>query len=192
MEIRPVTIEDAEQLLAIYAPYVRETAITFEYEVPTLGEFRERIRTISSILPYLVAVEGEEIKGYAYAGKFKTRRAYDWSVEVTVYVRRASRRTGVGSALYRALEASLKGIGVLNMNACIALPKEDDRYLTRDSFYFHEKMGFSLVGTFHDSGYKFGTWYDMIWMEKSIGEHHTDQKDVRFGEWTVERKGGFR
>ena len=156
MEIRPVTIEDAEQLLAIYAPYVRETAITFEYEVPTLGEFRERIRTISSILPYLVAVEGEEIKGYAYAGKFKTRRAYDWSVEVTVYVRRASRRTGVGSALYRALEASLKGIGVLNMNACIALPKEEDRYLTRDSFYFHEKMGFSLVGTFHDSGYKFG------------------------------------
>ena len=71
MEIRPVTIEDAEQLLAIYAPYVRETAITFEYEVPTLGEFRERIRTISSILPYLVAVEGEEILGYAYAGKFK-------------------------------------------------------------------------------------------------------------------------
>ncbi|MGN0424109.1 MAG: GNAT family N-acetyltransferase [Acetatifactor sp.] len=192
MEIRPVSIEDAEQLLAIYAPYVRETAITFEYEVPTLGEFRERIQAISSILPYIVATEGEEIIGYAYAGKFKSRRAYDWSVEVTVYVRQESRRTGVGAALYHALEASLKEIGVLNMNACIALPKEDDQYLTHDSYYFHEKMGFLPVGTFHDSGYKFHTWYDMIWMEKSIGEHRPDQRAVRFGEWTVERNGGLR
>ena len=113
-----------------------------------------------------------------YAGKFKNRRAYDWSVEVTVYVRLDSRRAGVGKMLYHALEDSLKRIGVLNMNACIALPKEEDEHLCNDSFYFHEKMGFHLVGTFHDCGYKFNTWYDMIWMEKIIGEHQKHQRNV--------------
>lgn len=121
-----------------------------------------------------------------YAGKFKNRRAYDWSVEVTVYVRLDSRRAGVGKILYHALEDSLKRIGVLNMNACIACPKEEDEHLCNDSFYFHEKMGFHLVGTFHDCGYKFNTWYDMIWMEKIIGEHQKHQRNVRYGEWTLE------
>lgn len=121
-----------------------------------------------------------------YAGKFKNRRAYDWSVEVTVYVRLDSRRAGVGKMLYHALEDSLKRIGVLNMNACIARPKEEDEHLCNDSFYFHEKMGFHLVGTFHDCGYKFNTWYDMIWMEKIIGEHQKHQRNVRYGEWTLE------
>lgn len=185
MEIVPVKIEDAEELLSIYAPYVRNTAISFEYEVPSLPEFQDRIRNISSILPYIKAVEAGEILGYAYAGKFKSRKAYDWSVEVTVYVREDSRRTGVGKLLYQALEDSLKCIGVLNMNACIALPKEEDEHLSHDSYYFHEKMGFHLVGIFHNIGYKFNTWYDMIWMEKIIGEHQKHQKDVRYGEWTV-------
>lgn len=121
-----------------------------------------------------------------YAGKFKNRRAYDWSVEVTVYVRLDSRRAGVGKMLYHALEDSLKRIGVLNMNACIARPKEEDEHLCNDSFYFHEKMGFHLVGTFHDCGYKFNTWYDMIWMEKIIGEHQKHQRNVGYGEWTLE------
>lgn len=85
-----------------------------------------------------------------------------------------------------ALEDSLKRIGVLNMNACIARPKKNDEYLSDDSYHFHEKMGFHLVGTFHNSGYKFDTWYDMIWMEKIIGEHQKHQENVRYGEWTVE------
>ena len=185
MEIMPVKIEDAEELLSIYAPYVRDTAISFEYDVPSLCDFQERIRNISSFLPYIKAVEEGEILGYAYADKFKNRKAYDWSVEVTVYVRRDSRRVGVGKMLYHALECSLKRIGVLNMNACIAMPKEEDEHLSNDSYYFHEKMGFHLVGTFHNSGYKFNTWYDMIWMEKIIGEHQKNQKNVRYGEWTI-------
>lgn len=185
MKIEPVEIEDAEELLAIYAPYVRDTAITFEYEVPSLQEFQDRIRNISAVLPYIKAVEAGKILGYAYAGKFKNRKAYDWSVEVTVYVRRDARRSGVGALLYGALEDSLKRIGVLNMNACIAIPQEEDEHLTKDSYYFHKEIGFELVGTFHNSGYKFHTWYDMIWMEKFLGPHKEEQEAVRFGEWTI-------
>ena len=186
MKIEPVKIEDAEELLSIYAPYVQDTAISFEYEVPSLSEFQDRIKNISSALPYIKAVEAGEILGYAYADKFKCRKAYDWSVEETVYVRKDSRKSGVGKLLYHALEDSLKRIGILNMNACIAIPKENDKHLSTDSYYFHEKMGFSLVGSFHNSGYKFNTWYDMIWMEKIIGEHQKHQGKVRYGEWTVE------
>ena len=81
MKIERVTVEDAKELLEIYAPYVTDTAISFEYEVPSVEEFEERIRTISAILPYIKAVEDGKIIGYAYAGKFKGRKAYDWSVE---------------------------------------------------------------------------------------------------------------
>ena len=185
MEILPVTAEDAKELLAIYAPYVRDTAVSFEYEVPSLAEFQQRILSISSALPYIKAVEKGTILGYAYAGKFKNRKAYDWSVEVTVYVKKDSRRAGVGSLLYKELEQSLKNIGVLNMNACIAVPKGEDEHLGNDSRYFHEKMGFHLAGIFHNCGYKFDKWYDMIWMEKIIGEHRKHQENVRFGEWTA-------
>ena len=186
VKIQKVEIEDAAELLSIYAPYVRDTAVSFEYEVPSCEEFRERIRTISSALPYLKAVDEKGILGYAYAGTFKNRKAYDWSVEVTVYVRRDSRRAGVGRLLYGALEDSLRRIGVLNMNACIAVPRGDDEHLTNDSYLFHKRMGFDLVGTFHNSGYKFDTWYDMIWMEKMIGEHCRGQERVKFGEWTLD------
>lgn len=185
MKIERVTLEDAKELLAIYAPYVRDTAVSFEYEVPSLQEFKGRIQDISKMLPYIKAVEAGEILGYAYASKFKNRKAYDWSVEVTVYVREDARRRGVGKILYQALENSLQRIGVLNMNACIAVPKGEDVHLSNDSYHFHEKMGFRLVGTFHNSGYKFHTWYDMIWMEKMIGKHGEKQENVRFGEWTV-------
>lgn len=185
MKIEPVKIEDAKELLSIYAPYVQDTAISFEYEVPSLAEFEDRIRNISSALPYIKAVEAGEILGYAYAGKFKNRKAYDWSVEVTVYVRKDSRKSGIGKLLYHALEDSLRRIGILNMNACIAVPKENDEHLSNDSYYFHKKMGFHLVGTFHNSGYKFNTWYDMVWMEKIIGKHQKNQENVRYGEWTV-------
>lgn len=186
MKIERVTVEDAEELLAIYAPYVQDTAISFEYEVPSLAEFQERIQSISAILPYIKVVKEGEILGYAYADRFKSREAYDWSVEVTIYVRQDSHGLGIGRMLYHALENSLKHIGVLNMNACIAVPKVEDEHLSNASYHFHEKMGFHLVGRFHDSGYKFHTWYDMIWMEKMIGEHTSHQERVQYGKWTIE------
>ena len=121
-----------------------------------------------------------KIAGYAYAAGFKDRKAYDWSVETTIYIRKDCRQVGLGKALYEKLEELLKEMGILNMNACIASPAEESGHLTDDSYRFHKKMGFTLVGRFHNSGYKFGEWYDMIWMEKMIGEHKKDMPDVKF------------
>lgn len=186
MIIEKVTTDDTEELLKIYGPYVEKTAVSFEYAVPSCEEFKKRIETISSKYPYINAVdESGEILGYAYATAFKTRAAYDWSVESTVYVREDARRKGVGRALYLCLEDSLKNMGILNMNACIALPQKEDEHLTFDSIRFHEKMGFEKVGIFHSSGYKFNSWYDMIWMEKMLGTHNLEQKPVKFGSWTL-------
>ena len=187
MRMERVNPGDAEALLEIYAPYVNETAISFEYTVPTAAEFRSRIETISARYPYIKAVDEDgTILGYAYAGTFKVRPAYNWDVETTVYVRRGVRRQGVGRQLYTALERSLKGMGICNLNACIAYAPTPDEHLCNDSMHFHEHMGYKLVGTFHSSGYKFGTWYDMIWMEKFIGEHVKDQPPVQFGKWTLD------
>ncbi len=189
MKIEKVTTEDARELLDIYTPYVTDTAITFEYEVPSVIEFEERIRNISAKFPYIKAVDDNgAILGYAYASTFKGRSAYDWSVETTVYVRKDCKHNGIGSRLYEVLEKSLAKMGILNANACIAYLKEGatDEHLTNDSKYFHEKHGYKLVGTFHDSGFKFNTWYDMIWMEKYLGQHTTSPAPVRFGQWTLE------
>lgn len=185
MNIERVTVEDAEELLSIYAPYVQDTAITFEYEVPSLAEFQERIRSISAILPYIKAAEDGKILGYAYAGKYKSRKAYEWAVEATIYVRKDARRSGVGRLLYSTLEESLKQIGVLNMNAFVVIPNGEDEHLTNDSYRFHKRMGFEEAGRFHNVGYKFGKWYDVASMEKMIGEHTAQQEEVRFGEWKI-------
>ncbi len=185
IKIEAVTIDDAIELLSIYAPYVENTAISFEYEVPKLEEFKKRIKKISKNLPYLKAVDDGKIIGYAYASQFKERKAYDWSVEVTIYIKENFKNKGIGRKLYEALELSLKNIGILNMNACIAIPKEIDDHLNWDSYNFHKKMGFTLVGTFHNSGFKFNTWYDMIWMEKIIGNHQKNQPKVKYGKWKV-------
>ena len=96
MRIEKATIEDASELLSIYAPYVRDTAISFEYDVPTLEEFQSRIINISTKYPYIKAVDNGEILGYAYAKAFSDRKAYDWSVETTIYVKQGRHRMGIG------------------------------------------------------------------------------------------------
>ena len=173
--IRPVTVNDTEELLKIYAPYVTETAITFEYAVPTADEFKERIENILKKYPYIAAVENGEIIGYAYAGVFKARAAYDYDVEVTIYIKKEYRRNGVGRILYAELERLLKKQGITNLYACIACTETEDEYLTNDSVKFHERMGYRLVGTFKQCGYKYNRWYDMVWMEKIVGEHLVEQ-----------------
>lgn len=185
MIIDRAMVEDAEELLEIYAPYVRDTAISFEYEVPSVDEFKNRITNISCRYPYIKAVSEGKIVGYAYATSFKLRKAYDWSVETTIYVRPECRKSGVGKALYAQLEKSLSDMGILNMNACIASPAEETKYLNDDSERFHEHMGFKLVGCFHNSGSKFGKWFNMVWMEKMIGNHTDSPVPVKFGEWNI-------
>ena len=179
LTIRPAVPDDAPRLAAIYAPYVRETAISFEYDPPTAEEFRRRMEGTLARYPYLVAQSGERIVGYAYAGPFSARPAYDWSAEVSVYVERGCCRQGVGRALYQALEACLSRMGVNNLYACIAYPETEDEYLTRNSADFHRRMGYRLAGIFHNCGCKFGRWYHMIWMEKPLAAHAPSPAPLR-------------
>ena len=169
--IRSATESDAERLLEIYAYYVENTAISFEYETPDLIGFRDRIAYTLKKYPYLVLEADGVIKGYAYAGVFKERAAYDHCCEVTIYLDHDSKGNGYGRALYNALEEELRKMGVINLYACIADPISEDEYLTRNSELFHRHMGYTKVGEFHKCGYKFGRWYNMIWMEKIIGGH---------------------
>ena len=169
--VREATAKDAPRLLEIYSYYVENTAITFEYDVPTPEEFRGRIERIKARYPYLVIEKDGVIKGYAYAGVFKDRAAYDRSCEMSIYLERSAAGQGLGRMLYEALEEALRKQGILNLYACIGYPDVPDEYLDYNSARFHEHMGYSKVGTFHQCGYKFGRWYSMIWMEKMIGEH---------------------
>lgn len=178
IRIRTATVEDAEAILAIYAPYVTDTAITFEYEVPGIEEFRERIRHTLKRYPYLVAEKDGAIIGYAYAGPFKERAAYDWAVETTIYVDTSRKKMEIGKKLYAALEQDLAQQNILNLNACIGYLEQEDEYLTKNSVEFHTHLGYRLVGEFYQCGYKFGRWYNMVWMEKQIGEHTDSPRPV--------------
>lgn len=168
--IRNATADDAEVLLGIYAPYVEKTAITFEIEVPSVDDFRSRIIATQKRFPYLVAERHDAIVGYAYVGTFKDRAAYDHCVETSVYVAEDERGGGVGTALYAALEACMPAIGVTNLNACIAWTPQEDEHLDNRSEAFHARLGYTKVAHFHRCGYKFGHFYDMIWMEKILSQ----------------------
>lgn len=169
--IRMAQESDAEELLEIYTPYVTDTAISFEYEVPSVAEFASRMKNTLKRYPYLVALEDNRIVGYAYASEFKKRAAYDWAVETTIYLRQDCRGKGVGKRLYLALEDMLRRQNVLNLNACIAYTSTEDIHLTNASMEFHQHLGYEKVAHFTKCGNKFNIWYDMIWMEKLIGEH---------------------
>lgn len=170
--IRTAHLSDAPALRKIYAPYVEKTAITFECTVPDVEEFAARMRATLRRYPYLVAERGGELVGYAYAGPFGERAAYDWAVEMSIYLREDQRHQGTGKRLYAALEAVLRTQNVQNLYACIGYPDgADDAHLTKNSAQFHAHLGYRLVGEFLRCGYKFGTWYSMVWMEKCIGAH---------------------
>lgn len=171
MKIRKAKLEDAGRILEIYSYYVERTAVSFEYDVPTDAEFQSRMERIMEKYPYLVAEDGGRVWGYAYAAPFVGRAAYGHSCELTIYLDKDAKRRGYGRKLYEALEAVLKDMGIQNLYACIGDPVEEDEYLTKDSERFHECLGFRKAGTFYKCGYKFGRWYNMIWMEKIIGEH---------------------
>ncbi|MED9966333.1 MAG: N-acetyltransferase family protein [Blautia sp.] len=169
--IRRASEEDAQAILDVYAPYIKNTAITFEYEVPSLEEFRERIRSTLKKYPYLVAEKEGEILGYAYTGAFVGRAACDWSVETSIYLKETGTKMGVGKMLYNAIEKISKAQNIVNLNACIAVPDTEDEHLNFNSAQFHAHLGYQYVGKFHKCGYKFENWYNLIWMEKAIGEH---------------------
>lgn len=162
---------DAEELLAIYAPYVEHTAITFECKMPSVSEFQERILRTLERYPYLAALYQGRIIGYAYASPFKARAAYDWAVETSIYIERDFRGHGAGKKLYLALEDLLRRQHILNSNACIT-------YSYPESIRFHEALGYRTVAHFTKCGYKLGKWHDVIWMEKMLAEHPDRPKPV--------------
>ncbi|MCB0736811.1 MAG: N-acetyltransferase [Bacteroidetes bacterium] len=152
---------DAEWLLEIYKPFVLETAITFELELPTLSDFSARISKIHNTHPFIVAIENSQTIGYAYANVFRERKAYDWIKELSVYVHPAFQKKGVGIKLYQTLMEILTQQGICRVVGGIALPNEK-------SVKFHEKLGFQHVGTFVKSGYKFNQWWDVGFWDKEL------------------------
>ena len=168
--IRTVSPDDAPALLEIYAPYVTDTAISFEYEVPSEEEFRRRISETLIKYPYLAAEREGWVIGYACTHPFVGRAAYGWMAETTIYVRRGETGTGAGRALYDAIEAVSRAQNIYGLAACIGFCEREDEHLNNNSVRFHAHMGYRMVGRFEKCGYKFGRWYDMVWMEKQLGE----------------------
>ncbi len=169
--IRMATPADAPTLIDIYRPYVLETAVTFELEPPTEADFAGRIQRTLERYPYLIAERGDLVVGYAYASAFRPRSAYQHAAETSIYVRRDSKGGGVGRRLYESLATLLRLQNIYNMEACIAHSDPPDEYVPAASRLFHTKLGFSVAGTFHSCAYKFGRWYDMIWMERILADH---------------------
>lgn len=175
--IRTACEADAEQLLDIYAYYVENTAITFEYEVPSLEEFTDRIKNTLRNYPYLVAVVDGRIAGYIYASRFRTRAAFAWCVATSIYLEKQYHGLGIGKMLYAKLEEILEKQNIVNVYAAVAEPVEEDEYLTHNSKHFHEAIGYKTVARFHQCGSKFGRWYNIIEMEKIIGNRACPPKE---------------
>ncbi len=171
MTIRDAVGKDSEALAEIYGYYVKNTAVTFDYDAPTAAEFERNIAATQAKYPFLVAEEGDRILGFACAGVFKNKAAYARAAETTIYLHPGARGKGIGAQLLAALEDALRRRNFLNAYACIAFTEKEDDTLTNASMRFHERMGYRLCGTFRQCGYKFGRWYDMIWMEKMLGAH---------------------
>ena len=182
ISIRSAELEDANELLNIYAYYVNETAISFETEVPSVKEFKIRMEKVMKNYPYLVAQKNNEILGYAYLHPFVGRKAYELSAETTIYLNPDKKKMGIGKKLYSVLEDIAKEQNITNLYSCIGYVDKEDEYLNNNSVQFHEHIGFRMVGKFENCGHKFGRWYHMVWMEKIIGEHGEIREFLKFEE----------
>lgn len=159
--IRLITTADAEAARNIYAPYVLNTAVSFEYQVPTVEEFRYKIEKITAQYPWLVCEVDGEIAGYAYGSTHRDRTGYQWSPEVTVYLSEKYHRRGIARVLYSALFEMLKMQGYFNAFAGVLVTNEK-------SVEFHRAMGFEDIGLFKNIGYKLGEWHTNLWMQYEI------------------------
>lgn len=154
---------DAKALLSIYQHYI-DTEITFEYELPSEQEFQKRIRAVSEEYPYLVYEKNGEILGYAYAHRHLERAAYQWNVELTVYLHPDAVSRGIGRKLYEELLGILKEQGICNAYSLVTRPNEKSEKL-------HEAMGFTRLGVLKNTGYKNGKWRDVSWYEKQLNPY---------------------
>lgn len=171
-KIRLASITDSEEILEIYAPYVQNTAISFEIEVPTIQEFSKRIENICKQYPYLVYMSNNKIVAYAYASKHRERAAYCYNVDVSVYASLEYHGKGIARRLYKCLFAILMEQGYYSAYAGYTVPNEK-------SMKFHEKFGFTYVGTYEKVGYKLEEWYDVTWMGKTITDYTQKPKPLK-------------
>ncbi len=169
---RDASERDAEACAEIYAPYVTDTAITFESEPPTSAEMAERIAAAQRDHAWLVLEDLGRVVGYAYGRPYKERHAYRWTCEVSVYLERGRTRTGGGRTLYDALLGRLAARGFRTAVAGMTLPNDA-------SVGLHRAMGFRSVGTFRAIGWKGGTWHDVAWTQKAIGTDDDPPVEVR-------------
>jgi phosphinothricin acetyltransferase len=173
MIIRLATEDDAAQILEIYAPFCRDTPVSFETEPPSFDEMRRRIAAVLPSYPWLVCEEEDgSVLGYAYASKHRERAAYVWSVDVSAYVREGRRRGGVGRVLYTSLFAILRLQGYFNALAGITLPNPGSEGL-------HRAMGFQPVGVYRNIGYKCGRWHDVAWSQLALREPEPEPRTPR-------------
>lgn len=164
VRIRLAKAKDAEQILAIYAPFVTDMPTTFETVVPSLVEMQSRISETLEGLPWLVCAEDHQIAGYAYASPHRSRSAYQWSVDVSVYVAQDFRRRGIGKELYRNLFKILATQGYYNAFAGISLPNPG-------SIALHESLGFQAVGIYRNVGFKLSAWHNVGWWQQTLQPH---------------------
>ena len=162
--IRQANPTDAVAILAIYAPYIRNTSITFETGVPAVADFANRIRSYLENWPWLVYEKDGQVLGYAYASRYRERVAYQWSVESSVYVHDDHHRSGIARDLYTALFSILKAQGFRTVYAVINLPNDQ-------SVAFHDIMGFKYFATYEKVGYKLGNWKDVGWWQLQLNEY---------------------
>ena len=162
MAIRFAQQGDVPAILEIYRPYIEETAITFEYDVPTVAEFTERFRSITAHCPWLVWEENGEILGYAYGAPAFERKAYSWCADLSVYLKKSAYGRGIGRALYAELERLLELQGYRVLYALVTTANGP-------SIAFHEAVGYRKTAMFPDCGWKFGSWHGVVWLQKTIG-----------------------
>ena len=160
--IRDAKLSDAPRLLEIYSYYVKNTAITFEYNVPSLEEFRHRMKNITLRYPYIVLEADGKVMGYAYAHRIRERAAYDWDAELSIYLAQGTHGHGVGTTVLACLIDLLELQGLRHLYSCVTLPNEK-------SIRMQRRLGFADAGVWHDSGWKFDGWHDVAWLEKHIG-----------------------
>ncbi len=161
MPIRAAVPGDVPGMLEIYRPYVERTAVTFDWQTPSEAEFLRRFETVTQACPWLVWEQAGELLGYACAAPAFEKAAYAWCADVTIYLRPEARGRGIGTALYRRLEALLREQGYQILYALVTADN-------LPSIRFHEALGFVTVGTLADSGYKLGRWHSVMWMQKRI------------------------
>ncbi len=168
--LRVATPEDAAAMLAIYRPFVEDTAISFETVCPSAKEFAERIAKIRAGWQWLLAERDGQCLGYVYGTQHRERAAYKWSTEVSVYVRPDQHRQGIGRALYKQLFEDLAAKGYCQAFAGITLPNEG-------SVALHRHVGFEPIGVFRNVGRKFGRWHDVTWLQRTLREAPPPQED---------------